>query len=163
MTQAQLLEALHQYRAARHKFLNALGVVSNRDPLSEFAETFVAGYFGGTKANSRIEAGWDVMVNGERVQVRYASYPKGRLDDNPPHFDFRGQKCDRFAYVLFEDLDAVAMIVCDASSVGAIYRALSKRHAGEGEELWLSKANYDHICRDRQKFEALGLHVVDLH
>lgn len=57
----ELLDALALYRAARHELLAKVGVpLSNRDPLSEFAEVFVAALVGGTCAASRVQVGWDV-------------------------------------------------------------------------------------------------------
>jgi hypothetical protein len=47
----ELLDSLGLYRAARHELLAKVGVpLSNRDPLAEFAEVFVAALVGGTCA-----------------------------------------------------------------------------------------------------------------
>src|SRR6185437_6645105 len=45
---------------------------SNRDPLAEFSEHFVAALTGGTLAASPVQAGWDVqLASEEKVQGKY--------------------------------------------------------------------------------------------
>jgi hypothetical protein len=59
----ELLGALEEYRAARQRLLEVLGPrPSNRDPLAEFAEHFVAALTGGWVAVSPVQAGWDVQL-----------------------------------------------------------------------------------------------------
>lgn len=69
----ELLAALEQYRAARERLLDVLGPRrSNRDPLAEFAEHFVAVLMGGRLAASPVQASWDAeLTDGGKVQVKY--------------------------------------------------------------------------------------------
>ena len=70
-----LLEALAEYRVARRRLLNVLGLpMSNRDPVPEVAEHLVADILGGTLAPpSRVQAAWDVETPAGKVQVRTLS------------------------------------------------------------------------------------------
>ncbi len=50
--------------------------MSNRDPLGEFAEQFVAAISGGKLATSRVQQGWDVvLLDGKKVQLKSLSNP----------------------------------------------------------------------------------------
>lgn len=75
-----LIVALGTYRAAREKFLVALGCdSSNRDPFAEFAEHVALAIIGGNLAQSRVQKGWDLTDgDGQRVQVRYLANPASR-------------------------------------------------------------------------------------
>jgi hypothetical protein len=74
---AQLMSALDEYRPARKALLATLGLsASNRDPLAEFGEQLVHDLLGGVLAQSRAQAGHDlVQVDGRKVQVRYLANP----------------------------------------------------------------------------------------
>jgi hypothetical protein len=69
----ELLSALAESRDARQRLLEILGRrQSNRDPLAEFAEHFVAALTGGSVAASPVQAGWDIqLADGGKVQVKY--------------------------------------------------------------------------------------------
>ena len=69
----ELLAALEEYRLARERLLSVLGPkMSNRDPLAEFAEHFVAALMGGRLAVSPVQAYWDIeLPDGAKVQVKY--------------------------------------------------------------------------------------------
>lgn len=70
---AELLAALEEYRPARERLLSVLGPrKSNRDPLAEFAEHFVAALMGGQLAVDPVQAYWDIKLpDGTKVQVKY--------------------------------------------------------------------------------------------
>ena len=60
---AELLAALEKYRPARERLLSVLGPkMSNRDPLAEFAEHFVAALMGGQLAENPVQAYWDIKL-----------------------------------------------------------------------------------------------------
>lgn len=143
-----LIMALGTYRAAREKFLVALGCESsNRDPFAEFAEHVALAVVGGEMAQSRVQKGWDFTDGeGRRVQVRYLSNPAGPWV-NEHLVDFRGDGCDRYALVLFEALDLVAMIVFDREGLERVCAALKKRHPRQDLTLQFTSANY----RDRRR------------
>jgi len=75
-----LLGALAEYRDARRRLITLLNIsMSNRDPLGEFAEQFVAAISGGKLATSRLQRGWDVvLLDGKEVQVKSLSEPERR-------------------------------------------------------------------------------------
>ena len=70
---AELLAALEEYRVARERLLRVLGPrMSNRDPLAEFAEHFVAALMGGRLASNPVQAYWDIeLPDGAKVQAKY--------------------------------------------------------------------------------------------
>ena len=75
---AELFDALADYRNARLHLLRLLDVpVSNRDPLSEFAERLVSALTGGVMAENRTQPGWDVQLpDGSTVQVSTSRTPR---------------------------------------------------------------------------------------
>ncbi len=93
-------------------------------------------------AQSRVQKGWDFTDGeGRRVQVRYLSNPAGPWV-NEHLVDFRGDGCDRYALVLFEALDLVAMIVFDREGLERVCAALKKRHPRQDLTLQFTSANY---------------------
>ncbi len=161
---AGLLRELATYRDARRAFLATLGCDgSNRDPLSEFSEQIALAALGGTMAESRVQKGWDLKdPEGRRVQVRYLTNPVTTQWPNEHDVDFRGGGCDRYALVLFEGLEPLAMLVFDAEHMAAVGAALAKRHGDQEHLLKLTRANYLTMKGDPERFAALGVTVVDL-
>lgn len=75
----ELLAALEEYRLARERLLRVPGPrMSNRDPLAELAENFVAVLMGGALAANPVQARWDVeLADGSKVQVKYLANTAG--------------------------------------------------------------------------------------
>jgi hypothetical protein len=111
-TANELLTALARYREARLELLRALELpVSNRDPLSEFAERLVAALTGGTFPPNRNQPGWDVRLpDGATVQVKYVanSGATGAVNWHPVR---RIDGAEWYALVIFQDfvVDGVVM------------------------------------------------------
>ena len=113
-------------------------------------------------AQSRVQKGWDFTDGeGRRVQVRYLSNPAGPWV-NEHLVDFRGDGCDRYALVLFEALDLVAMIVFDREGLERVCAALKKRHPRQDLTLQFTSANYRAIAAEPECFVGLGVRYVDL-
>jgi hypothetical protein len=159
-----LLRELATYRDARRAFLIALGCDgSNRDPLSEFSEQIALAAIGGTMAESRVQKGWDLKdPEGHRVQVRYLTNPVGPEWLNGHVVDFRSGGCDRYALVLFEGFEPMALLVFDAEHMVALGAALAKRHGDKEHLLQLTRANYVTMKENPERFAAVGVTVVDL-
>jgi len=160
----ELLHDLASYRDARRAFLTALGCDgSNRDPLSEFSEQIALAALGGTMAPSRVQKGWDLKdPDGRRVQVRYLTNPVEKEWPNGHVVDFRDGGCDRYALVLFEGLEPLALLVFDGDHMAAVGAALAKRHGDQEHVLQLTRANYVTLKDNPERFAALGVTVIDL-
>lgn len=154
----QLCAALDRYRPARQQLLATLGLgASNRDPLAEWSEHFVAALTGGLLAASRVQALYDLSVpGGQTVQVRYLANP-GVTWVNEHHVrNLPG--ADRYALVLFEAFEAVAVLMfpTDLTAVGA---ALGKRHGDQQATLQFTRRNWWSIRDDPDHYRGLGLAV----
>jgi len=106
----EFLDALALYRTARHALLAKVGVpLSNRDPLAEFAEAFVAALVGGSLATSRVQAGWDVETpTGTRYQVKYLA---NTIDSGVNEHCVRSASgVHWYALVLIEDFTVVGVM-----------------------------------------------------
>ena len=134
---------------------------SNRDPLAEFSEHLVAALLDATVATSRVQAGWDLTDQaGRTVQVRYLANPSERWI-NEHVVDFRGG-ADRYALVVFEDLDPRAVIVFEREQLAGVGDALGKRHRDLDVTLQLTQANYRRLRAAPAEFEPHGVTVIDL-
>jgi hypothetical protein len=153
-----LLDALALYRTARHELLAKVGVpLSNRDPLSEFAEVFVAALVGGTCASSRVQAGWDVeALDGVRYQVKYLSNAAGSAVNE--HCIRCTPGVDWYPLVLIEDFTVLGALAFppDLTTVCA---ALHKKHPRQDLELQFTPANWLAIRDDPGRFSALGMRI----
>jgi hypothetical protein len=158
--QAQLLGALSTYREARRRFLVALGCSgSNRDPLAELAERLVLAVLGGKIAESRVQKGYDlIMEHGETVQVRYLANPADRWV-NEHLVDFRGG-CDRYALLIVEDLDARSLVIFAKSGLSSACTKLAKRHGNQDVTLQFTRANYRAIASEPDRFTPCGVVFV---
>lgn len=67
-----MFQALEAYRPARKALLKVLDIpLGKRDPLAKFSEHLVHTLWGGTLAESRVQAGHDlVLLDDRKVQVR---------------------------------------------------------------------------------------------
>lgn len=153
-----LLEALRPYRAARTMILDVLGIPSsNRDPLAEFSERFVAALLGGALAPNRVQAGYDVTLSdGRTVQVKYLANPAGPWVNEHHVRSLPG--VDQYAVVIFEAFELKAVLVFAADLTGVCAR-LGKRHPRQESELQLTRRNYEAICQDADAYDQLGVEV----
>lgn len=154
----ELLEALALYRTARHALLAKVGVpLSNRDPLAEFAEAFVAVLVGGRLATSRVQASWDVEApDGSRYQVKYLA---NSIDSGVNEHCVRSLPgVDRYALVVIEDF-TVAGVVAFPSELAPVCAALGKRHPRQDVELQFTRVNWLAVRDDPERFGAVGVQV----
>lgn len=108
----QLLAALDMYRPARQKLLATLGLpASNRDPFAELSEQLVHALMGGLLAESRVQAGHDlVLLDGMKVQARYLANPSSDTWINE-HRVHQIPGVELYALVLFEAFQVVGVLV----------------------------------------------------
>ncbi|GAA2115349.1 hypothetical protein [Nocardioides furvisabuli] len=146
---------------ARLNLLRTLDLpASNRDPLSEFAEQFVAALTDCTLAPSRVQTGWDVALrDGAKVQVRYLANTSGGGWVNE-HLVRRIADVDWYALVIIEDfgVSGVAMFPCTGLAVVAF--ALGKRHGDTENTLQFTRLNWLAIRGEPDRFRALGVRVL---
>lgn len=155
----RLLNAFDQYRYARLQFMRSLGCpASNRDPLAEFSERLVATLVGGQLAASRVQKGYDVVgPQGERIQVKYLANPPGRWV-NEHHLRFTADM-DQYALVLFENLDAKAVVIFPQATLSQVGQALGKRHPHQDRTLQLTQHNWQQILASPESFARLGVKI----
>jgi hypothetical protein len=157
----ELLGALEEYRAARQRLLEVLGPrQSNRDPLAEFAEHFVAALAGGVVAVSPVQAGWDVQLpDGARVQVKYLanSVPGAGAWVNE-HVVRSVPGVDWYALVIIEGFQ-VSGVAAFPAALAPVCQALGKRHPGQDTTLQFGRRNWLAIRDDPGRFRALGMRV----
>ncbi|WP_456788334.1 hypothetical protein [Cellulomonas sp. P5_C5] len=155
---AELLAALAEYRIARRRLLELIGLAtSNRDPVPELAEHLVAEILGGVLADSRVQAGWDVVTSEGAVQVRTLSNSGSDRWVNE-HVVQSMATVDRYALVIVEDLAISAVLVfpADLSRVGA---HLGKRHGNQTATLQLTRLDYTRLMDDRPGAAAAGVQI----
>lgn len=78
---------------------------------------------------------------------------------NEPLIDFRGG-CERFALVVYEALDARALLVFSADTIAAVNARLAKRHRNLDVCLGLTQRNYAEIVTSAGEFSPLGVEVL---
>jgi hypothetical protein len=157
----ELLVAVGQYRLARQALLDALGCSgSNRDPFAEFSEHLVCALVDGKLAASRVQKGWDLTdADGARVQVRYLANPaNGWVNEHL--VEFRGD-CDRYALVVIEAFDPVAVLIFRQDTLTEVCQRLGKRHGRQDETLHLTRRNYIELLERPDSFHDLVV-VYDL-
>ncbi|MFB7293635.1 hypothetical protein [Actinacidiphila glaucinigra] len=152
------LHGLAAYRAARRTLLAMLGVEqSNRDPLSEFAERFVAALWGGQLAASRTQPHYDIETpNGEKIQVKYlanASVPWVN-----EHLVHRLPGVDWYVLVLFEAFEVVGAVGFPPD-LTAICAALGKQHPHQERRLQFTRRNWLAIRDHAEAYRALGMRI----
>lgn len=138
--------------------LQVLGIPSsNRDPLAEFSERFVAGLLGGALAPNRVQAGYDVTLrDGRRVQVKYLANSTGPWVNE--HHVRSLADVDHYTLVIYEAFELKAVLVFPAHLTD-VCRHLRKRHPRQDSELQLTRRNYEAICKDLDAYEQLGVQV----
>ncbi|WP_034273171.1 hypothetical protein [Haloechinothrix halophila] len=157
-----LLSELETYRAARERLLRMLGPrMSNRDPLTEFAEHLVAAWMGGRLADNPVQAHWDIeLLDGARVQAKCLlnTATNGQAAWVNEHVVRSVPGVDWYALVIFEGF-RVSGIVAFPSELGAICGALGKRHGEQETTLQFGRRNWLTICADPDRFRRLGLRL----
>lgn len=158
---AEIVHALEDYGAARRSLLGRLGIpASNRDPLAEFSERFVAALIGGRLAPSRVEKGYDVVgPDGTKVQVKYLANPAGKWV-NEHHIRFVPD-VDGYALVLFEGLSPMAAIGFSRQGLPDVCIALGKRHPNQETDLQLTQRNVRAILEGSGSFAEFGVTVFE--
>ena len=157
----ELLGALEEYRAARQRLLEVLGPrQSNRDPLAEFAEHFVAALTGGSVAASPVQAGWDVqLAGGGKVQVKYlanSAVGAGAWVNEHVVRSFPG--VDWYALVIIEGF-LVSGVAAFPAALGPVCRALGKRHPDQDATLQFGRRNWLASRDAPDRFRGLGMQV----
>jgi len=155
----ELLTALDAYRQARQAFLAAIATpASNRDPLAEFSEQFVRALLGGSLAESRVQAGYDLtLTDGRRVQVRYLANTGSAWVNEHRVGTLTG--VDLYALVIFEAFAVVGVLVLPTGALGPIGTALGKRHPTQDRQLQFTARNWRTIRDDAARFEELGVRI----
>ncbi|MDX2819236.1 hypothetical protein PV410_43115 [Streptomyces sp. PA03-5A] len=152
------LHGLAAYRAARRTLLATLGVEqSNRDPLSEFAERFVAALWGGRLAASRVQRHYDIETpNGEKIQVKYlANASVSWVNEHPVH---RFPGVDWYVLVLFEAFEVVG-VVGFPPDLTEICAALGKQHPHQERHLQFTRRNWLTIRDHAEAYRALNVRI----
>jgi hypothetical protein len=159
---AELLAALEEYRIARERLLSVLGPrMSNRDPLAEFAEHFVAALMGGRLAVSPVQAYWDIeLPNGTKVQVKYLvnSVASGFEAWVNEHVVRSLPGVDWYVLVIIEGF-RVSGVAAFPSGLGPICQALGKKHGDQDTTLQFGRHNWLAIRDDPDRFCSLGMRI----
>ncbi len=160
---ADLLTAFEGYRECRLGLLSEIGIeVSNRDPLSEFAEVLVARLLDGSLADNRVQKGWDVLLRDEtRVQVKYVANPSDGGWVNW-HTIFRDEGWDAYALVVYLNLAPKVVYVFQNTDFGDLCTALGKRHEDQATTLQFTKTCHQALSANPDAFERYGVKVYPL-
>jgi hypothetical protein len=153
-----LLDELDRYRPARHRLLSFLRLAdSNRDPLVEFCEHFVAALMGGRSADNRVQPEWDIeLSDGSRAQVRYLANPGNRWVNEHHVKSVPGVQW--YVLVLLEAFD-VTGVIAFPPDLTVICASLGKRHGVQERTLQFTRRNWWTIRDDPDRFETLGTRV----
>jgi hypothetical protein len=156
----ELRTALMPYRQGRKRLLESLGCgVSNRDPLAEFSERLVTALLAGELAASRVQKGYDMVTQtGVRVQVRYLANPKdGWVNEHTVRFD---KDVDRYALVVFEDLDLLVVLLFPRKPLPDICAALGSVILTKSASYSSHSATIGRCFSERHRFEQLGMSII---
>lgn len=159
---AELLASLEEYCAARKRLLGVLGSrMSNRDPLAEFAEHFVAVLMGGRLAADPVQAYWDIeLPDGVKVQAKYlanSADPTTKAWVNE-HLVRSLPGVDWYVLVIIEGF-RVSGVAAFPSGLGPICQALGKKHGDQDTTLQFGRRNWLAICDDPDRFRGLGMRI----
>jgi len=155
-----LIDALAAYRHARIAFLEAIGCRrgSMRDPLAEFAELLVAVVTGDTMATNPVQAAWDLTsMDGSKTQVKYLANPAGEWVKG--HLVKFTPDLDRYALVVYEALEPIAVLIFERATLGEVCRRLGKRHPNQETTLQITEANVRQLPSRREEFVTVGVEV----
>ena len=154
--------AAQEYAVARRRFLRVCGTPDScRDPLTEFAEVLVADLLDATKADSRVEKGFDLIKSdGRRVQVKSLSNPNEAKWRNEITMKF-DELVDDFALVIYEDLRIKTVLVFPKETLIQICEKLGKKHGRTDSELQFTRSNFHRILNASEEFRLLGLQIIN--
>jgi hypothetical protein len=155
----ELVALLRRYAAARAELLADLGLPrSNRDPLAEFSEGFVAALLGGGLAPSRVQRSYDLLdARARRVQVRYLANPADTWVNE--HLVTFTEDLDAYALVAFENLDPIGVVVFPRDSLEQVGINLGKRHPNQATTLQLTPRNWLGLVDRAAEFARLGVEL----
>lgn len=156
---SELLHAFDVYRPARKAFLDALGLPrSNRDPLAEFSEHLVQALWGGTLAQSRVQAGHDlVLLDRRKVQVRYLANVSDVWVNEHVVRIIPG--VEQYALVIFEGFEVIGVVMFTLDRLKELGNLLRKRHPNQDKLLQFTARNWRAIRDDPAFFAAAGVEV----
>lgn len=159
----ELLARFADYRQGRVSLLANIGIeISNRDPLSEFAEVLVARLLDGQLADSRVQKGWDVRAaDGRLIQVKYVANPAVGQWVNW-HTIEQDEGWDAYALVVYLDLTPVVVYIFPRGDFSALCSALGKRHADQDRTLQFTKTCHLLMSANPSEFERFGVEVCSL-
>jgi hypothetical protein len=156
---ADLLTSYRSYARSRKQFLAASGLPDScRDPLAEFSEVLVAAVLNASKADSRVQKGYDLTrPNGRKVQVKYLCNPsRGWINE---HYVYFADGVDDYALVIFEGLDLRAVIIFVRESISQVAALLKKRHPKQEVSIQFTQRNYRTILTRQAEFFGLGIEL----
>jgi hypothetical protein len=152
--------AFDRYIQARNALLDELGLnrKSNRDPLAEFSEWLVAELVGGQRAESPVQADWDVQTpDDNKIQVKYLANSADKWVNE--HTVIINERMNSYAIVIFEALLPQSVIIFPANNLAAVGAKLGKRHGNLDTTLQFTQANYRQIRNDTAAFKELGVRL----
>lgn len=97
--QKQIRRAIDQFVSAKD-VLRDLGVVRSERLVSEIGEWFFTALFGGCKADSATQKGWDVSLDNRKIQIK--THAKG--DNNSARwteYNYTEGACDEVVIIVF--------------------------------------------------------------
>jgi hypothetical protein len=156
---ADLLAHYRDYAQNRKKFLAVSGLPDScRDPLAEFSEILAAAVLNASKADSRVQKGYDLTrTNGRKVQVKYLCNPsRGWINE---HYVYFADGVDDYALVIFEGLDLRSVIVFARESISQVTALLKKRHPNRDLSIQFTQQNYRTILARQAEFLGLGIEL----
>jgi len=156
-----LISYWETYRYARLNLLNKIGIAeSNKDPMSEFSEVLVSTLLGGKRAENRVQKGYDVLVEKERVQVKYLANPENKwINWHTIKFN---EYMDKYALVYYEKLNPKAIFIFKVQNLSRLCQLLGKKHKNQDSELQFTKTNYLELINNPEKYVKEGVDVIIL-
>ena len=121
------------------------------------AEEIVVRLYGGKRAPSRTQKGWDVTsADGLKIQVKYLanSHPGRWVNEHEVVFP---KEARFYAVVIIQDLKLQSVVVFDKKHVKTIREALDCRSQHSKPGFCLTKRRYDKIVDAPEDFASVGV------
>lgn len=97
--QQQIRQAIDQYVSAK-EMLRGLNVVRSERLVSEIGEWFFTALFGGRKADSATQKGWDVSLDEKKIQIK--THAKGENNSARwTEYSYTEGACDEVVIIVF--------------------------------------------------------------
>lgn len=159
-------EAFRKYRLARKLLLEELDRSdSNRDPLSELSEIIASAKLGAKRVDNRVQKGYDLIgPDGEHIEVKYVANPieNGRIVwKNWHEVRFDKEERDKYALVVYVDLNPTAMFVFSKGQIQEVCKRLGKRHRNQEWMLEFVQSDYKKLLEHKEQFRELGVQVFE--